>query len=133
MKYIEETKIKLTSECKEIQQYLEITCSDDPAEIQQRGTELSVFLARTGKMLADAKQIYNVERAEELANIISDIEKSKFSAKVQNALVDSLCNDTKYLVDWIDRLNASCTHQLDFLRTLISKAKAEMQYLNMQK
>ena len=73
------------------------------------------------------------ERCEkdEIIEAISYISNCKLSGKVQNALVDSICQEEKYLVDWIDRLNATCTHQLDFCRSIISKNKEELRLSNL--
>ena len=48
------------------------------------------------------------------------------TSKAVNAIIDSLCKDEQYLVDWCERLNRTATHQLEWCRTVISKAKAEM-------
>jgi hypothetical protein len=50
------------------------------------------------------------------------------TATAVNAIIKSLCKQEQYLVDWCERTNRSATHQLDWARTVISKAKAEMQY-----
>ena len=43
---------------------------------------------------------------------IVKIAKEQFlSATAQNALVNSIAEDEAYLVDWLDRLNATCKHQ----------------------
>jgi hypothetical protein len=39
--------------------------------------------------------------------------------------IDSSTKRENYLVTWIDRMNRTCTHQLDFLRTIISFAKSQ--------
>ena len=43
-------------ESQKIQDYLEISCSNEPEEIKQRISDLQVFLARSGNMLAEAKK-----------------------------------------------------------------------------
>ena len=48
---IEDIKFELEA----IQQFLEISISEDMAEVEQRGNELVVYMARSGKLLADAK------------------------------------------------------------------------------
>ena len=125
---------ELTKEAQKIQDFLEITMSDDPQEVIERGSDLQVYMARTGKMLADAKYILNAQKHNETMDIVRDfIIDQKLSAKVQNALIDGLCKDTQYLVDWIERLNASCTHQLDWCRSVNSKNKEEMRLSNLGK
>lgn len=129
-----ETIETLTKEAQEIQDFLEITMSEDPQEVVFRGNDLVVYLARSAKMLADAKQIYNRQRKDETMQIIEKfIIDKKLSAKVQNALIDGLCADIKYLVDWLERINAAITHQIDWCRSVVSKNKEEMRLSNLGK
>ena len=117
----------LIDECREIDAYMGVTPSDNIEEIVERGNDLIVYISRTGKMLADAKYHLNVIRKAEIMDILKIIIPEKLSAKVQNALIDSVAREQQYLVDWCERLNRTAVHQLDWCRTLISKAKAEMQ------
>jgi len=39
----------------EIHEFLQINCSEDPEEVSERGAQLNVYMAISGKMLADAK------------------------------------------------------------------------------
>ena len=117
----------LIDECREIDAYMGVTPSDNIEEIVERGNDLIVYISRTGKMLADAKYHLNVIRKAEIMDILKIIIPEKLSAKVQNALIDSVAREQQYLVDWTERLNRAAVHQLDWCRTLISKAKSEMQ------
>lgn len=79
---------------------------------------------RTGEMLADAKKMLRRKKSDEIQNTIIQIAKENcLSAKIQNALLESIAEDEAFLVDRLDRLNASCVHQLDALRTLLSYEK----------
>ena len=118
---------RLIDECRTIDEFMGITPSDNIEEIVERGNSLVVYVARTGKMLADAKYHLNVIRKAEIMDILNIIIPEKLSAKVQNALIDSVAREQQYLVDWTERLNRTSVHQLDWCRTLISKAKSEMQ------
>ena len=120
---------QLIAECKAIDEYMGITPSDDINEIVERGNDLIVYINRTGKMLADAKYHLNKMRKDEIMEVIQQIIPEKLSAKVQNALVDSIAREQQFLVDWCERLNRTAVHQLDWCRTVISKSKTEMQYL----
>jgi hypothetical protein len=121
-------------EAQQIQDFLEITMSDSSAEVVNRDNDLVVYIARTGEMLAQAKLALNEAMKNEAMQVIKDfIIDKKLSAKVQNALIDGLCKEQKYMVDWLDRLNTTCTHQLDWCRTLVSKNKEEMKYNNIGK
>ncbi len=111
----------LTAEAGEISSYLQATLQGSPEEIQQRIADTMAYVARTGEMLATAKRMLRKRKSEEIQNTIIAIARENcLSAKVQNALLDSIAEDEAFLVDTLDRLNASATHQLDALRTLLS-------------
>lgn len=119
---------QLEKEAKTIDDYLQITCGDDPNEATQVGNTLVVYLARTGKMLADAK--YWQDDAIKNCTMVEIGMKRNISPTIMKKLIEASTKKENYLVNWIERLNRACTHKLDWLRTLISKAKAEMQYQN---
>lgn len=122
---------KLIEEAEEIQSFSEITVSDNHAEIKNRISDLSVYVARTGKMLADAKYHLNEKKSHDTMKLIEDILlDAKLSAKVQNSLIDSICKEEQYLVDWIERLNRTCTHQLDAMRSILSYEREGMRLNN---
>ena len=117
----------LKKEAESIQSFCEITVSDNPEEVIARIADLSVLIARSGKMLADAKYILNERKKDETVDLITRlISKDKLSAKVQNALIDSICKDEQYLVDWIERINRTVTHQADILRSVLSYEKEQL-------
>lgn len=109
----------------EVQSFLEITMSEDANEAVVRGNDLAVYMARTGKLVADAKYHRDQKLRSEM---IKEYQKLlDFPASVAVKYTDTLVENETYLMTWATRLNASCTHQLDWCRTIISKAKAEMQ------
>ena len=117
----------LKEEARQISSYLQTTCQGNPQEIQQRIADTMVYVARTGEMLATAKQMLRRRKSEEIQNTIISIAKENcLSAKVQNALLDSIAEEEAFLVDTLDRLNAAATHQLDALRTLLSYEREGM-------
>lgn len=116
----------------EIQTYLEAHYnSDNPAACIERGNDLESYLALSSKLLADAKywrdQYMNSAITETVKEALSE---GGWSASVINKKIDSLCKEFNYLVNWATRLNATITHQLDFLRSIISKHKTELQMTN---
>ena len=115
---------QLEKEAKEIEGFLEITCSDDLDEIVERGNALSVYISRTSKMLADAG--YHRDKAVSESIILELGKSAGIAPSVLNKLVDATCKRENYLYKWTERLNATVTHQLDWLRSLVSKAKEEM-------
>ena len=117
----------MNAEAKKIQDYLEVTLSDNPEEITQRIKDLSVYMARSGQMLAEAKKRLREKKNSEIYETILEISKQNFlSAKAQNALVESIAQEENFLVDWLDRINKTCTHQIDALRSLLSYEKENL-------
>lgn len=118
---------ELNKEAGDIQSFLEVECSDNPLEIRERLYTLSVYIARTGKMLSDAKRLLREKKSSQIAETVIKIAKENYlSAKAQNAIIDSLAVEENTLVDWVDRLNSACVHQSDICRTLLSYIKQEI-------
>ncbi|OCB77993.1 hypothetical protein [Flavobacterium crassostreae] len=118
----------IISELTTIQSFLEITMSEDANEAVVRGNDLAVYMSRTGKLIADAK----IHREQKLrSQMIQEYKKLlEFPASVAVKYTDTLVENETYSLTWATRLNAACTHQLDWCRTIISKAKAEMSAFN---
>ncbi len=115
----------IKKELSDVQGFLEITMSEDANEAVVRGNDLAVYMARTGKLVADSKYHRDQKLRSEM---IKEYQKLlDFPASVAVKYTDTLVESETYLMTWATRLNASCTHQLDWCRTIISKAKAEMQ------
>ena len=111
----------LQEEAQQIQDYLDITCSENPEEVLERIRAIVPFISRTAFMLAEAKKALRRKKASEISNTIINIAKEQcLSAKVQNTLIDSIAEEEAYFVDWLDRLNAAATHQVDALRSILS-------------
>lgn len=117
----------ILSELNEIDAFLSITMSEQAEEALQRGNYLAVYVARSGKLWADAKYWLNESmRSEVLDTLRNAAHDTKATAKAINSLIDSLCREQRYLVDWAERCNRTATHQLSWCVTVISKAKEEM-------
>lgn len=116
--------------CQEIQTTLESTYdADNPAAVINRAQVVEGYMALSGKMVADAKYRYNEILNSVFIKAVKDASSINMSASTMNKFIDSTCKDDQYLVDWTERLNRACTHQLDLCRSLISKLKIEMQQL----
>ena len=124
------TAEQISKEIKIIQSVIEIEMSEDIQEAVDRGNYCAAQLARTGKLLADAK----IHRDRKLTSeVVANLKKViALPASTANKYVDAMCFDENYLVNWCERVNRSCTHQVEWCRTLISKAKAEMAAFNPQ-
>lgn len=111
----------LQEEAQKIQEYLDTECSENPEEVLERIRAIMPYISRTAFMLAEAKKALRRKKASEISNTIINIAKEQcLSAKVQNTLIDSIAEEEAYLVDWLDRLNAAATHQVDALRSILS-------------
>ena len=53
------SKEQILAELTNIDSFLNITMSEDVAEAVQRGNDLAVYVARSGKLLADSKYWLN--------------------------------------------------------------------------
>ena len=119
----------MKEEAQKIQNYLDIAVSSNPVEIIDRISTLMGYMSRSGEMYAKAKQVLRAKKTNEISKTIMAIAKEQcLSASVQNALLDSICGDEAFMVDWLDRINRSCTHQLDALRSLLSYEKEQMRF-----
>jgi hypothetical protein len=127
-----QTPEDLNRAANEIQAFLEAEFNADvSASCVARAEELAGYMAHTGKMLADAKYHYNTLLNSEIIKALKD--QDKMTASTLNNYIKAMCKDYQYLVDWIDRINASCTHQIDLIRSLISKHKEELKLSGWQK
>lgn len=119
---------QIKKELQEIQNFLEITMSEDVNEAICRGNDLAVYMARAGKLLADAKYYRENKLKSEFIAQINEI--TSLAPSVAAKFVDSMVSDETLIMTWSERINRSCTHQLEWCRSVISKAKAEMQSFN---
>jgi hypothetical protein len=118
---------EIKKEAEVIQGYLDITVSNDPTEMAERISTLMSYMSRSGFMLAQAKKYLRSKKTTEISKTIIKIAKEgHLSATVQNALLDSICEEEAYMVDWLERLNRGCVHQIDGLRSLLSYEKEEL-------
>jgi hypothetical protein len=117
----------LEKEAIEIDAFLNIASSDEMNEVVERGNDLAVYISRTGKMLADAKYWKDQKLKSSVFTTLNETAKmAGLSVTTINKLIDANCETENYMVNWIERSNRAATHQLDWLRTLVSKAKEEM-------
>lgn len=118
----------MKEEAQQIQDYLEILCGGTPEEVLVRIATISVYMARTSQMLADAKKIVSeLKRSGVAKQVIGMLGRGiPLSATTQKAIIDGLAVDEQYMVDWIERLNRTCTHQIDALRSVLSYEKEQL-------
>jgi hypothetical protein len=122
MNHLLAPKHEIIKEAEIIQEFLQEIVSEDINEIEQRGHETSAYIARTGKLLADAKYYRDQAIKDSILNRMNN----GLPASTLNKLIESDCEEENYMVNWLDRLNRSATHHCDWLRSCMSKAKEEM-------
>ncbi len=118
----------IEQECKDYQAELETLIPDDINACIERMTNLAVYHSRIGYLLALSKLNCNIEkRSKIVAEVIEPlIQQIKLSASAQKVIVDGIACKEQFMVDWLDRLNSMCVHQIDICRSIISKGKEEM-------
>lgn len=126
-------KEQILRELEVIQACEEETISEEVTKVIEYGQTLAPYISRSGKLLADAKHHLNTRMKEDTFDALAKAAKQGgATAKAINAIVDSLCAEERYLVDFAERVNRCGVHRLDWCRTLISKAKEDMRLSGMQ-
>jgi uncharacterized protein YpuA (DUF1002 family) len=125
---------EIVEELTTIDKFLNLTMSEEGEEAVLRGNDLAAHIARTGKLVADSKYHLNEKKKNDVFEVLEKTAKQAgATATAINAIVNSLCKEEQFLVDWSDRCNRACTHQLDWCRTVISKNKEEMKLVGMHR
>ena len=116
----------IQKELEEIQAFLEASYSADlPHEVQGRFDMLAGYMARSGKLKADAEYHHYSLVNSSIMDLLKQGYEDKLSPSALNKLIDSTAKNYKYLLTLSDRVNRSCTHQLDAMRSVISSLRAE--------
>ena len=123
------TSEEIFSALKEAQSFLEADYTADNGEaVVSRAQSLESYMAISGKMLADAKYNYAQLLQSEFVDAIKKT--SGLSTTIAKVYIDTLCRDVKYLVDWGERVNRACTHQLEICRSILSTLREEFKASN---
>lgn len=113
-------------ELQEMQDFLEASYSADlPEEVQSRFDSLAAYMARSGKLRADAEYHYNELLESSIMGALKKGYEEKLSASTINKYVEAVARNDKYLFSWADRVNRSCTHQHEGLRSVMSTLRSE--------
>lgn len=114
----------IINEAKHIQDFLEKECSGEINDMMDRLSKLNVYMARSGEMLAVAVQLQ--DQAVNATYSLHEDTIKNMPASIADKFIKSHCAEQNALVKWIDRINATCKHQSDNLRTQISFAKEQL-------
>jgi hypothetical protein len=131
---------QLIEEAQEIQAFLDTELDqglvqDNPEIIQERGHKLASIISRTGKMKADAEFHLSAREGIDIVVQVKHLLKQipTASANVQNSILKTVCREERHLLNQVDRLNATATHQLDWCRSVLSYEKEERRASNYQR
>ena len=103
---------------------------DDVNIASERLTRIVNIYSRASKIYTDFNYIYTKSLRPDIENIIANYTGKFIGKEVQKLLANLYLVEEQYIIRWSERMMSNCVHQMDSLRTLISKSKAEMQYLN---
>lgn len=113
-------------ELEEVQAFLEASyAADVPEQVQSRFDSLAAYMARSGKLKADAEWHYNQLLESSIMDSIKQAYEEKLPASTLNKFIEALTRNYKFLLTWADRVNRSCTHQLEGLRSVMSTLRSE--------
>ena len=117
---------QILRECQTIQAFLVASYSADlPAEVQSRFDHLGGYMARSGKLKADAEYHYQTMVSSTIMQTLKDAMDMRLSASTVNKLIEAEARNLKFLMTWADRVNRSCTHQLEAMRSVFATLRAE--------
>jgi hypothetical protein len=113
-------------ELEEIQAFLEAQyAADNGNEVQMRFDSLAAYMARSGKIKADAEWHYNSLVESSIMETLKKGYEEKLSASTINKFVEAAARNYKFLFTWADRINRSCTHQHEGMRSVMSTLRSE--------
>lgn len=113
-------------ELEEMQSFLEAEYSaDNGAQVQDRFDSLGAYMARSGKLKADAEYHHNSLVESSIMDALKKGYEDRLSASTINKFVEAAARNYKYLLTWADRINRTCTHQHDGLRSVMSTLRSE--------
>jgi len=98
-------------------------------QLMEYGFQLQQWMAFSGSQVAECKEAVHKARRQAMVNLVASLKANgaSLSPSLQKDYVNDLCGKEIMLYELAGRVNATCTHSLDFIRTCISLLKAEMQ------
>jgi len=116
----------LITEVEEMEEYLQDGYNVDSGyECSERAAQLAVMMARSGKMMADAKYHLDEITKSEIMKLLQQQLQNYLSTSTINKMIDVCCKDYNFLVNRITEANKGIKYQLELMRTFISQAKEQ--------
>ena len=117
-------KDELRKKATDMNAFLQSEYQNEPATLLRRMELLEILISQSGEYLADAKyyqdEIVNGAVMDALKRSLEE----RLSATTINLYVKTAAKEYNFLVNSLERINASATHQHGGLRTRISFIKA---------
>lgn len=111
------------TEIRTMQEYLEIEVSEDPNEICERMRTINVYMARSSRLLAEAKAH---RRKAERDTFASTPNASAMPANTLKKYLEVCAWEWYEIEDALESLYKTCVHATDSLRSLLSYTKEDM-------
>lgn len=117
---------EITEEIKTFQDFLETTPSEEIIEIENRGNELIIYLARSSKILADVKYMRDEKLNSEFVTQMKDI--IALSPSVANKYIATICKVENMYINRLTEQRKDLEKAFEWNRSLYSKLKEEYKY-----
>lgn len=111
------------AEIKVMQEYLEIEVSEDPNEICERMRTINVYMARSSRMLAEAKAHRRKAERDTFAALPDFVQ---MPANTLKKYLEVCAYEWYEIEDALDSVYKTCVHAIDSLRSLLSYTKEDM-------
>ena len=106
-----------------MQEYLEIEVSDDPNEICERMRTINVYMARSSRLLSEAKAHRRKSERDTFA-CLPDFQ--NMPANTLKKYLEVCAYEWYEIEEALENLYKTCVHSLDSLRSLLSYTKEDM-------
>ena len=120
-------KEQLRDKVTKFNEFLQKTqCNDEASSMLERLEHLDILISQSGQYLADAKYFQDEIINGEVIDALKKSLEERLSATTINLYVKTCAKDINFLVNSLDRINRSATHQQAALITRISFVKSQM-------
>lgn len=117
--------MNLTEKLEAIRTLLDVNTSDvDIESVVNHGKELASMIGLSAECKSEARRNLENARLSSLKILSGD---KKVTPSILLKMADGACADQVAQYEYADRLNAGITHQLDFIRSVLSLHKTELE------
>lgn len=96
-------------------------------QLIEYGFTLVGWIARSGEIMAEAKEDLHKKRRQAYLNVIASLgsQEKKIGPMLIKDYINDCCAEENALYELAERTNRACTHGNDLIRTAVSALKAE--------